>query len=995
MKREVMFISIFIIFLVSASLIHASEEVQVANAYSCLESRINQTGCSALSFEEKVFSALADGKCMSELSKDNSSNQCWPKSGCTIKSTAEAILVLNKRVNTTKAENWLLSPSQISVPKDIDWFLEIESSGVTNCNITYSGHSYPGVIISEDKKIHSNAGPSLILDQNNYWLKIAPAIYNKDITISCNDSFITTLLFKKTDSSTVHVSEATHTSESNGDTNEQVNSFCFAQGGVCNYEGSLWAALVLNSLGYEEDIQPFMPYLITMMDDPSYQQYLPESFLYYLTGKFRTELLLKQKSKSYWEVSGDRYSDTALALLPFPPDSSDSPTERSNSITWLLSDQQRSGCWNSNLKDTAFLLYSVWPKDISDCPEVSCQIASESLDGTCSYADVQCGINGDGCCSPGCVYANDNDCPDTRCTSDSDCNSDDHTDGPYCSDDGKSVYEEVYTNTCDSTGTCVQNVDDTTTSTCSNTETCENGACVSTGTTCGLFSPCGTGYTCVSGVCQANGGECDSSTPCDQGYTCNNGVCEPVDTSCGFLNPCDTGYTCTGGTCIANTCDQDGCPDGQICVASVCVAQGCTNASDCTEEDCQVASCDTGTCLYAPVGCANGDSCCSAGCNSTNDDYCPLGPECTSDADCKDNNYISYPYCSDDGSKVFTDFHNYTCESQSCVDNLVEKVSATCTSSEECYNGECVSNESPVNTSCEDNFGCTYDEQCVGGECVPYECTSNGECNSGNCTGGYCVSTTLDCKDSGYFCTSSVSCENSYGTALTNYFCSGSLSVCCDTKPALRTCDEEGGSICTSDKTCTDGTTVDVSDTMSGETCCLAGTCEAKTTTTYCIDENGTCKSSCDTSENEKSYVCDTAGEICCVAGETAQPSRLWIFIVIFLVLIALSVVGIVFRDKLRVQWIKLKDKLGGKKENKKFDMPLTSHPNPQGRILPRRIFPPGQQPMQPQPQQPGTQLRRPMQQPTQNKPQINKKPEEKPKNELDDVLKKLKEMGK
>jgi hypothetical protein len=219
--------------------------------------------------------------------------------------------------------------------------------------------------------------------------------------------------------------------------------------------------------------------------------------------------------------------------------------------------------------------------------------------------------------------------------------------------------------------------------------------------------------------------------------------------------------------------------------------------------------------------------------------------------------------------------------------------------------------------------------------------------------------------------------------------------VCCDTKPALRTCDEEGGSICTSDKTCTDGTTVDVSDTMSGETCCLAGTCEAKTTTTYCIDENGTCKSSCDTSENEKSYVCDTAGEICCVAGETAQPSRLWIFIVIFLVLIALSVVGIVFRDKLRVQWIKLKDKLGGKKENKKFDMPLTSHPNPQGRILPRRIFPPGQQPMQPQPQQPGTQLRRPMQQPTQNKPQINKKPEEKPKNELDDVLKKLKEMGK
>jgi hypothetical protein len=79
--------------------------------------------------------------------------------------------------------------------------------------------------------------------------------------------------------------------------------------------------------------------------------------------------------------------------------------------------------------------------------------------------------------------------------------------------------------------------------------------------------------------------------------------------------------------------------------------------------------------------------------------------------------------------------------------------------------------------------------------------------------------------------------------------------------------------------------------------------------------------------------------------------------------------------------------------------MPLTSHPNSnmqQGRILPRRIFPPGTQ----QPSgQPGQQFRRPMpqQQPPQNKGTSTqvKKPEEKSKNELDDVLKKLKDMGK
>ena len=103
-----------------------------------------------------------------------------------------------------------------------------------------------------------------------------------------------------------------------------------------------------------------MPYLITLKDDPTNQIYIPESFLYYLTGKFRTELLLKQRASSYWEESGNRYYDTAFALLPF---GYESPNEKSGSKSWLLSVQLRSGCWNNgNIKDTAFLLYSIWPK---------------------------------------------------------------------------------------------------------------------------------------------------------------------------------------------------------------------------------------------------------------------------------------------------------------------------------------------------------------------------------------------------------------------------------------------------------------------------------------------------------------------------------------------------------------------------------------------------------------------------------------------------------
>jgi hypothetical protein len=104
-------------------------------------------------------------------------------------------------------------------------------------------------------------------------------------------------------------------------------------------------------------------------------------------------------------------------------------------------------------------------------------------------------------------------------------------------------------------------------------------------------------------------------------------------------------------------------------------------------------------------------------------------------------------------------------------------------------------------------------------------------------------------------------------------------------------------------------------------------------------------------------------------------------------------------------------------------------HPNPQGRILPRRILPPGQNGPPGQNPQQRLQMRRPMGQPGQpgqspnpaqqssmsrtNMPAQGKpvqpsqspqstptgttpnKPVEKPKNgDLDDVLKKLKEMG-
>ena len=730
-------------FLISISLICASENVQVEKAYSCVESKINQSNCSTgFSFEEKVFSLLATGnlKCQNATMLENISSPtslCWPKSGCKLKPTAQAVFALNEKVNTTKAENWLLA--QNSTPTDMDWFLEIESSSATSCLINYSG-SPSTVLIGEDKKINSNAGTYLTLAQDNYWLKISPLIYNKDIKISCNKPFITTLLFKKKDSSTVHVSETVHSAAANGTTTEKVDSSCFSQNGVCNYEGSLWATFVLYSLDY--DVSRFIPYLTTMIDNDLNKAYIPESFLYLLTGKFRTELLIKQRMGLYWEESGDKYYDTALALWPFY---FQTLTEKANSKTWLLGNQQNTGCWNDgNLRDTAFILYSIWPKSSS--------------------------------------------------------------------------------------------------------------------------------------------------------------------------------------------------PPGK-----------CTFNSDCPEVSCKESSCSDGVCSYNSLSCAEDDNCCKI---------------CDSNIDC--NIYVesSNKYCSVNETQVWQNTSTWTCVNKVCVVDEKPKKIETCARTEKCDAGNCLF-IGDIPDECSSDFECVDGETCIDGGCYPDE--------------------PLDCEDEGNYCRSKITCEEDGGSVIEDYSCITGVDVCCDTKPSVGKC---SGEICASDEVCTGGTTEEASDPVYGEICCVGGgTCKKEITppTSDCEYKKGICKSSCGSKEKEGdgalSESCDF-GEICCTA-ETKKPSHIWIWILLFLILI--SALGIVFRDKLRVQWMKLKENFGGKQEKKKFEMPLTSHPNPQGRILPRGILPP-------QSSSPRPPIKRPI---SSQRPTINKKPEERPKNELDDVLKKLKEMGK
>lgn len=1082
MKREVIFVLMFTLLLSLQFLlpVSAAEEEKVELGYSCLETRINQTGCSSLSFEDKVFSYLATGECGSELSADNSSNQCWPKSGCRLKSTAQAILALNNKVNTTLAENWLLR--QTASPSGIDWYLEIEvPSGETTCTLVYPGSSPRTITVREDKTLSSGAGNYLTLSAGGYWLKINQQIYNKEIYISCERQFITTLLFMRTGSSTVHVSENVHGSGAGGNVTEKVDSVCFAQSGTCNYEGSLWAALVLASLDHDEEIQKFLPYLITMKDDISNSIYIPESFLYYLTNKFRTDLLLKQKYSSYWEESGNRYYDTALALLPFSYDDSN---EKSNSKEWLLSVQQKSGCWNNgNIRDTAFLLYSAWPKNPFS-PIGNCQYDSDCPQVDCKYSWCENGA---------CMYEYDGSCIEQECTKNSDCPPTDYSEN-YCDDN--SIYRDTYTYSCDtSEKMCKVDVSSSLVETCSSSDKCEDGECIQD--SCSWINPCNDGYDCVSGTCVEIQGECqntadcevynydstnfcsDSSTVSKTSYTyyCNteDSLCYPnadetiivdecsssevcddskskcvtEETECSWLfNPCDSGYDCIDGTCV---------PEGE-----------CATDSDCPYEECMSAKCTAGTCLWEYTKeCEDNDYCCNPGCNYTNDNDCGEAPQCTSNSDCSDFDYQSNPFCGGNNwEDVYLTFYNYTCENEECKESWKDILIQDCSPSQDCYDGECyggtvcecedeldcsvgytcvgcecVEKSSGGNETCSDWWDCDYDEDCINGICVPYACDEDSDCTSGTCIDGECVSETSDCEENLYYCRSQASCDASGGNIMQDYSCSGGLMKCCDVDASLLNCDQEGGTICSYDKVCSGGVAVDALDIAYDETCCVGGTCTdggSGGEDEYCTDNGGTCRDEgyCQEGEDEKSYICDYSYQSCCIAstapGEESKGKG-WIIIVILLILIILAVLGIVFRDKVRTEWIKIKDKFNGKKPKKKIELPLSMQPNPNGRILPRRILPPGQQsaglpqnsrfpmrtmgppisrpPMQgvsqqtqvgkqnlPQQTKPSTQQTPGPQKPTTpgNTAQTPaKKPEVKPRNgDLDEVLKKLKEMG-
>lgn len=356
MKKGVFVFILFSIFLVSFAV--AQDETIDDKAYDCLKERFNQTECDGLSTEGKIFALLTLGKCEDEIREDSNYKS-------DIKLTSQAILALDKvGIDTDDPVEWLWE--QNKTPTDMVWYLQIDSSKATSCSISY-GSTTSTINIGDDKKIDSNAGACLTRASGNYWLQINANCYDEEFEITCGQStdsltFKTNLLFKRPNENTIHVSSVTHSEDGGGTTEEKVSIQCFKKGNNCDFEGTLWAALILDYIDSKEDLSPIEFYLTTSYD--LHPEFLPQSFLYSLTDldKFEDELIQSQNNDGSWKKGDNRYYDTALALLSIPSES----VSWKNAVSWLEEKQMENGCWNENsFLDTAFTLYSVWPRGVS------------------------------------------------------------------------------------------------------------------------------------------------------------------------------------------------------------------------------------------------------------------------------------------------------------------------------------------------------------------------------------------------------------------------------------------------------------------------------------------------------------------------------------------------------------------------------------------------------------------------------------------------------
>ncbi|HLF53753.1 MAG TPA: hypothetical protein VI544_01100, partial [Candidatus Nanoarchaeia archaeon] len=203
-KKGLIMIGLALIFMFSlTSFAFAANETNVDNAYSCLESQIQDK---ELSLKEATFSLLAigsKGNLAERVESEKDPNSCWPKGACTIKESAQVALAYNRIGKDTSAvKGWLMSKT--GTAGELRWLLEIDITNklAASCTIN-DGVKENKIKILENSKIQGTPGSCLSIDSGGYMLRINTNCLDNEFEISCDQDFISSILYQKTSGGTL------------------------------------------------------------------------------------------------------------------------------------------------------------------------------------------------------------------------------------------------------------------------------------------------------------------------------------------------------------------------------------------------------------------------------------------------------------------------------------------------------------------------------------------------------------------------------------------------------------------------------------------------------------------------------------------------------------------------------------------------------------------------------------------------------------------------
>lgn len=280
------------------------------------------------------------------------------------------------------------------------------------------------------------------------------------------------------------------------------------------------------------------------------------------------------------------------------------------------------------------------------------------------------------------------------------------------------------------------------------------------GYACELHSDCGSLYCDANGVC-ANGTACRTSgTDCRTDHDCCSNICGngnkcSAQKCSGFGETCESDADCCStlsGTCVKFS-------DGtRRCLDQSCRGGGdvCSSSAQCCKGSCSGHQCqDNGSipCLRSGLYCSGQSDCCTGVCQQFDyqflcirlDGCQPLGDGCSRDVDCCSGD-CENSRCVKMGSQACLS-EGELCGSADCCDSMTCLLNYRTFGVRRCSSvgsGKCIQRDYP----------CSFTAQCCNWNCqqktsVGYVCSclengagcySQGDCCSGQCALGTCVS---------------------------------------------------------------------------------------------------------------------------------------------------------------------------------------------------------------------------------------------------------------